>query len=475
MSIRGVMLERKRPLKRSIFIGCFGFIILLCLILSILTYKTYTRSLYHAYEQRMTDILDYVESHIDIDDLNECVQTKVESEKFVELVAFMDGIMEDFDIHFLYIVNPVSVDPPLMMNIISADTAWGREYEPDGYYLGYVASEDYEQNEIQNYVDAMRLDGTVFFKNFSVWGYDYTGLRTLKNRQGEVIGALCVDIEVYELEKAIKTYTMVNVVLIVMLGLVFISFFLLWMTRNVTTPITLLEKSVVSFAEISHEQKDPEKLDYEAPKIHTHNEVESLSNAVEQMSKDMKTYAKNIRDAEGKVEDMRTQVSHMDVLAYQDALTHVKNKAWYDKTKERVDGGIAEGRTRFGIVMADLNHLKKINDTYGHEHGNDYIFGACHEICIVYEHSPVFRIGGDEFVVLLENRDYENREELFARISRVFEMSSQDPSKEPWERYSSALGMAIFEPENDSGMDDVFKRADAAMYKNKTESKNGRE
>ncbi len=469
------MIERKRPLKRSIFLCCFAFIVLLCLILSILTYRTYTRSLYHAYENRMTDIIDYVMSHIDIDDLDECVKTEVESEKFVELVAFMDGIMEDFDIHFLYIVCPVSVDPPLMKNIISADTAYGREFEPDGYYLGYIASEDYEPIEIQNYVDAMKSDDIVFFKNFSVWGYDYTGLKTLKNRDGEVFAALCVDIEVYELEKAIQTYTVINVALIVVLGLVFISLFLLWLTKNVTTPITLLEKSVVSFAQISHEQKDPNKLDYEAPKIHTHNEVESLSNAVEQMSKDMKAYAKNILDAEGKVEDMRSQVSHMDVLAYQDALTHVKNKAWYDKTKERVDAGIAEGRNKFGIVMADLNHLKRINDTFGHEHGNDYIFGSCHEICVVYEHSPVFRIGGDEFVVLLENRDYENRDELFARISRIFEMTSQDPSKEPWERYSSALGMAVFDPATDTGMDDVFKRADAAMYKNKTESKSGRE
>jgi diguanylate cyclase (GGDEF)-like protein len=423
----------------------------------------------------MRDIIEYVERHIDIDDLEECVETEVESEKFVELVAFMDGIMEDFDVHFLYIVIPVSVEPPLMKNIISADTAYGREYEPDGYYLGYIASEDYEPKEIQNYVDAMNAEDIVFFKNFSAWGYDYTGLKPLRNKNGEVFAALCVDIDVYALERSIKTYTLINVALIVVLGLVFISLFLLWMTRNVTTPISLLEKSVVSFAAVSHEQRDPNKLDYEAPKIHTHNEVESLSNAVEQMSKDMKAYAKNILDAEGKVADMRSQVSHMDVLAYQDALTHVKNKAWYDKTKERVDAGIKQGRTKFGIMMADLNHLKKINDTYGHEHGNDYIFGSCHEICVVYEHSPVFRIGGDEFVVLLENRDYENREELFNRISAIFKATESDTSKEPWERYSSALGMAIFDPSTDFCMDDVFKRADALMYKDKTESKSGRE
>ena len=71
----------RRPLRRSIFIGCSIFIILLCLILSILTYTTYTGSLYKSYEERMTDIINYVETHIDVDDLSECVATGVESEK----------------------------------------------------------------------------------------------------------------------------------------------------------------------------------------------------------------------------------------------------------------------------------------------------------------------------------------------------------------------------------------------------------
>ena len=246
------------------------------------------------------------------------------------------------------------------------------------------------------------------------------------------------------------------------------------MTRNITDPISKLEKSVVSFAQVSHDQKDPEKLTYVPPAIHTQNEVESLSNAVDMMSKDMKTYVKNILDAEDKVKDMRTKVSHMDIVAYQDALTHVKNKAWYDKTRERVDGDIEAGRARFGIVMVDLNHLKKINDGYGHEHGNDYIFGSCHQICIIYDHSPVFRVGGDEFVVLLENRDYDNRDALFEQMKAAFDLSSNSMDKEPWERFSAAYGMAIYEAGTDKSMDDVFKRADERMYKHKQETKSAR-
>lgn len=424
----------------------------------------------------MTDIIEYVESHMDIEDLSNCVDTGVESEKYAELMDFMDGIMDDFDIHFLYIVRPISADTPTVMkNILSADTHVGRQTDPDGLTLNYMIEDGYEPQYLKLYMEAMNSDGITFFKDFSDWGYDYTGVKPLINAKGEKFALLCVDIEVSDLRSTIREYMIVNVVLIIILGLLFILFFIAWANRNITEPITKLEKSVVSFAERSHEQKDPDKLSYDDPHIMTHNEVESLSNAVAQMSSDMRAYVRSILDAEGQVEDMKSQVIQMDTVAYQDALTHVKNKAWYDKTKSRVDEDIINGKAKFAILMIDLNNLKKVNDTYGHEHGDHYISGSCHQICKIYSHSPVFRIGGDEFVVLLENQDYDHRDQLLTALRASFEASSNDEDREPWERYSAATGMAIFDEENDVSMDDVFKRADTLMYQNKLESKMARE
>ncbi len=468
---------KRRPLKRSIFFGCSMFFVLLCLVLSIVTYRSYTSSLYRSYEERMSDILNYVQSHIDIEDLSECVATGVESEKYVELVDFMDGIMEDFDIHFLYIVYPIMDENPAMLNVLSADTKYGRMYEPDGYYLCSISYDDYAPEELKLYYDALQEnDGTniTFFKDFSSWGYDYSGVRALINSKGEKYALLCVDIEVSELLKTIRKYTTINIVLIILLAILFITGFLVWLNYNITEPISRLEKSVVEFANNAHDQKDLDKLVYYAPDIHTHNEVESLSDAVIRMSDDMREYVKHTIDAEIKVEDMKSKVSQMDMVAYQDALTHVKNKAFYDKIKERVDDEIKKGKAEFAIVMLDLNRLKIINDNYGHEHGNDYIFGACHEVCVIYSHSPVFRIGGDEFVVLLEKGAFNEKDALFEKLRDTFNKVSQDESREPWERYSAAAGMAVYDSKTDSCMDDVFKRADELMYHDKQESKLGR-
>ena len=80
----------------------------------------------------------------------------------------------------------------------------------------------------------------------------------------------------------------------------------------------------------------------------------------------------------------------------------------------------------------------------------------------------------DEFVVLLENRDYDNRDALFEEMKTAFEVSSGSMEKEPWERFSAAYGMAVYAAGTDKTMDDVFKRADERMYKHKMATKSAR-
>lgn len=116
----------------------------------------------------------------------------------------------------------------------------------------------------------------------------------------------------------------------------------------------------------------------------------------------------------------------------------------------------------YGVVVFDLNGLKAINDTQGHEAGDEYIKSACRLICVQYKHSPVFRIGGDEFVVILKGGDYEIREEL----DKTFREMIDDNQEKGLVVVSS--GMAVYVPGADDNYNDVFKRADELMYERKT-------
>ena len=124
----------------------------------------------------------------------------------------------------------------------------------------------------------------------------------------------------------------------------------------------------------------------------------------------------------------------------------------------------------FAVIILDCDNLKTVNDRYGHDKGDAYIKKASELICRVFKRSPVFRIGGDEFAVVLENEDYQNRKEL----TELFEKTADEiraSAENKWEQVSVALGMAEYDPQSDTSVDDVIHRADKTMYENKRTNK----
>ena len=97
--------------------------------------------------------------------------------------------------------------------------------------------------------------------------------------------------------------------------------------------------------------------------------------------------------------------------------------------------------------------------------GDRYIRDACRLICRTFQHSPVYRVGGDEFTVVLRGEDHQNRAALRERFDRAIDEAEGDP------RIIVAMGMADFEPGRDPAVNHVFKRADERMYLRKQELK----
>ena len=126
------------------------------------------------------------------------------------------------------------------------------------------------------------------------------------------------------------------------------------------------------------------------------------------------------------------------------------------------------------IIMVDLNRLKYVNDTYGHEKGDFYIKGSCKMICDLFKHSPVYRFGGDEFVVVLTGDSYDVRGELLEMARNAFLKSGAREENDPWKRFSAAVGMSEYTGDPNERVDDVFKRADENMYEYKVKMKSNR-
>ena len=153
-------------------------------------------------------------------------------------------------------------------------------------------------------------------------------------------------------------------------------------------------------------------------------------------------------------------------MAYKDALTGVKSKQAWAEHASSINRLIeADAANDFALLVCDINGLKYVNDHFGHKTGDEYICSACQMVCTHYKHSPVYRVGGDEFLVLLEGQSFEEREELLAGFNRKMEENLKSG------RVVVSAGMALYHPEVDTTVFDVFERADGMMYQRKYELK----
>ena len=166
-------------------------------------------------------------------------------------------------------------------------------------------------------------------------------------------------------------------------------------------------------------------------------------------------------------EETHHQVADLNKKVYIDSLTSVQNKAAFDnyinELHERIE---QEGISDIAIAIFDCNDLKPINDRYGHDKGDAYIQASAEQIRRVFGRSPVFRIGGDEFAVVIENEDFRERETLKAQFEKNTQETRTD-KENGWEQIDLAMGMAEYDPQSDRSLHDTIRRADKNMYENK--------
>ncbi len=175
----------------------------------------------------------------------------------------------------------------------------------------------------------------------------------------------------------------------------------------------------------------------------------------------------NIDEATRREQAFEAAIGTAIDMANKDALTGVKNKHAYVNAEVSMDMEIkADPTLEFAITVCDINGLKNVNDTLGHTAGDQYIKDACMIICKRFKHSPVFRIGGDEFVVILQGNDYMERETLLSELSDILSENRKNGL------VTVAYGMSEYISGTDNRTQDVFERADKLMYENKKAYKN---
>ncbi len=174
-----------------------------------------------------------------------------------------------------------------------------------------------------------------------------------------------------------------------------------------------------------------------------------------------------LSDTYGKIREYST---YINALAYRDSLTGIKNSTAYTEAIEELNKEINRDNPSFGVIVADINNLKKTNDTYGHDIGNELIVHSSRILMDTFKTSSVYRIGGDEFVVILKGKDLEKHRALIQKMDDAFSADCITVNDETVS-VSIARGVAIFDPAIDHVYTDVFAKADHLMYMNKEDMK----
>lgn len=157
------------------------------------------------------------------------------------------------------------------------------------------------------------------------------------------------------------------------------------------------------------------------------------------------------------------QASVYEHMAYTDKLTGLSNRLGHDLALENAE----LDKHDYIVCMFDLDNLKKCNDTFGHIAGDEYISYSAHIIKTAFEKiagDKIFRIGGDEFCLILEDKSIKDYEEAMEKLEKMCEEYND---RDGDVKIYIACGYARYDKELDATLKETRSRADAMMYENK--------
>ncbi len=307
-----------------------------------------------------------------------------------------------------------------------------------------------------------------FITDTETYGWLITCSVPMYDSKDRLVCYASVDASMKEIRDKQKMFFLVTLAVFTILALLIVFAGYQVINRTIVMPIRELSDAAKRYC---LDDKKSAKIGFSHIVVTSHDEIRELSDSMKQMEYDLNEYIKNLLRTREQLVVTRERAELMSDMANKDALTGLRNKRAYEVDIVRLEHEIQDGVARFGIAMVDLNYLKTLNDSYGHDKGDVAIQQTARLICYSFKHSPVYRFGGDEFVIILEHTDYRNVNELVRGFSETVRKNLENSNQNPWERISAAIGFAIYDKTRDKHVDDVFQRADEAMYKNKKRMK----
>ncbi len=385
------------------------------------------------------------------------------------MLTFEDA-RDSFDLEYTYMIAPDSSTGTVTYIIDPMRDV--KEDDPKMIDIYYVdAPEENPRDETRILWDTWETGKQL--DEFQIWDNKYGKTYccyTPLYLNGQKLALICTEISIDDLNKDIMKKSARLAIIIAVILIISLSFALWLVNHKHLSRLSLFSEAVKEYSAT----KDIAVADKVKQLAVDRTEISELAKSTSEMILELDDYMRTIVNTSKELDLSRQREAEAKSKAMQDPLTGIRNKAAYDELSGSINQRIENGFKEFGVCMVDMNYLKHINDNWGHDKGDAAIVKLSRIVCSSFKHSPVFRIGGDEFVVILMGEDYEKAEEMKGHFKDAIGKMAVDKELRDWEKVSAAIGVAKYDPDRDHSVEDVFKRADEAMYDDKSRMKAGR-
>jgi diguanylate cyclase (GGDEF)-like protein len=399
--------------------------------------------------KNMLDVVQSAAATIDGDKLGALTKKDEGGREFKKIAKQLTVFKNSVDIKFIYAVKQVSKDK--FVFTVDPDPvdpgAFGEEVLVTEALIKASKGDPYADDE----------------PAADRWGNFYSAYCPVYDSAHRIAGIIGIDYSAQWYDYQMKQYT-VTIMVCTILTVVIGSFFVFLITNRVrrrfsqlskelsdiSSGVDMLMNELSAYSGFTPEHHAVQDVEYAAAVGKAKDELEILTNKMHELQDDMGQY-----------------LDYMHNRAFTDALTMVSNASAYHEKVDALDERIKVGKAEFTVIVFDLNSLKQLNDNLGHECGDMYLHGAAVAISGEFGEKDTYRIGGDEFAVILENTE---REVIDKHIENLRNELKKFRNKEdnPFdEELSLAIGISSFDSGIDSTFADVFGRADKAMYEDK--------
>ena len=426
--------------KYIILLGIFLFIVNISMGL-VLTVES-SEAMKDLIRDRMLDISNTAASMIDGDTLRDIQAEDVDTPEYQEILKTLTYYQDNINLKYIYCIRDMG-DKNFVFTIDPTVADPGQFGDPIVYTDAlYTASLGTAAVDKDPYVDK--------------WGRFYSSYSPVFDSNHEVAGIVAVDFSADWYDRQISNQIMI-VLLVTFTSIVFGVIIVLLLASHFRKRFKLLYKELNKLTEgvetLSKELSHDNILDGDEV-------IETELYEEDEMLDDIGVMEKRISSLK---EYMSAQIRFVRSKTYIDGLTGIKNRTAYLEYVEKIEKSISRGDAGFAVVMLDLNGLKRINDDFGHEKGDMTIKKAADIINETFSDEQVFRIGGDEFVVLLKDSS-DKLDELMSSFDKNCVDANNRDDDTP---VAISKGYAVFDASTDNNYQYTFERADHAMYEDK--------